>query len=87
VGIRKSLLESKRRLLHEKKAMTGKKLIHGLERREREEEDPLQEKVRAIYLQSGAMPDRVSSNTSLISEVHRTRIGWLGQDRLARGNC
>jgi hypothetical protein len=33
--------------------------------REREEEDPLQEKVRAIYLQSGAMPDRVSSNNFL----------------------
>jgi hypothetical protein len=36
VGNRKSLLERKRRLLHEKKAMTGKKLIHGQgEERER----------------------------------------------------
>jgi hypothetical protein len=39
--------------------------------REREEEDPLRERVRAIYLRDGAIPDRVSSNNSSLSK--RTR--------------
>jgi hypothetical protein len=37
--------------------------------RKREEEDPLRERVRAIYLQDGAMPDRVSPNSYLDSSI------------------